>query len=78
MLCNKGNCSAQRNKILILISKYFTPLFVWDVMMFTSGFTDGIFFSKELYASICKLDCFPKDAGSLFVQHTGNFSLTFL
>jgi hypothetical protein len=39
--------------------------------MFASGFADGISFSKKLYASICKLDCFPKDADSLLVQHIG-------
>jgi hypothetical protein len=41
--------------------------------MCKSGFADGISFSKNLYASISKLDGFPKDGDSLFVQHIGTY-----
>jgi len=63
----------KETKFPFLISKYFTPLFVWDVIMCTNDFADGIYFSKEFYASICNLDWFPKDADSFFVQHSGTY-----
>lgn len=69
MLRNKGTCIAQRNKIPIFNTKIFYTLFVWHVIMCKHGFAEGIYFSKEFYASICILDWFPKDADSFFVQH---------